>query len=246
MSENEPNKARVVLAHARPWLPFAALALVLMALWLAWSGWRQTVDDGRRSALSSNRDTAVQLTRRTLEGELERLGARMASAPVQAALAAGDLRAAGEALARDWPHLEHAEILPTDLVGPYAGLAEGGYGRVAVAEAALTEDRPVMWVVRDGDGARVALGAPARAGGAVVGVAYVRLPLARATAGLESVSVPSSTYLALRQGGFNLLERGDAAYAEACVAGVVNTQPEARARLAAFADKSGPRIRPTE
>jgi enoyl-CoA hydratase/carnithine racemase len=36
----------------------------------------------------------------------------------------------------------------------------------------------------------------------------------------------------------------DAAYAEACVAGVVNTQPEARARLAAFADKSGPRIRP--
>jgi (methylthio)acryloyl-CoA hydratase len=36
----------------------------------------------------------------------------------------------------------------------------------------------------------------------------------------------------------------DAAYAEACVAGVINTQPEARARLQAFADKSGPRIRP--
>ena len=36
----------------------------------------------------------------------------------------------------------------------------------------------------------------------------------------------------------------DAAYAEACVAGVVNTQPEARERLAAFADKSGARIRP--
>jgi (methylthio)acryloyl-CoA hydratase len=36
----------------------------------------------------------------------------------------------------------------------------------------------------------------------------------------------------------------DAAYAEAVVAGVVNTQPEARARLAAFADKSGARVRP--
>ena len=36
----------------------------------------------------------------------------------------------------------------------------------------------------------------------------------------------------------------DAAYAEACVAGIVNTQPEARGRLAAFADKSGARIRP--
>ena len=36
----------------------------------------------------------------------------------------------------------------------------------------------------------------------------------------------------------------DAAYAEALVAGVVNTQPEARARLAAFADKTAARVRP--
>ncbi|MEM1039245.1 MAG: crotonase/enoyl-CoA hydratase family protein [Pseudomonadota bacterium] len=36
----------------------------------------------------------------------------------------------------------------------------------------------------------------------------------------------------------------DAAYAEAVVAGVVNTQVDARERLAAFADKSGARIRP--
>ncbi|WP_432288667.1 crotonase/enoyl-CoA hydratase family protein (plasmid) [Aminobacter sp. BA135] len=36
----------------------------------------------------------------------------------------------------------------------------------------------------------------------------------------------------------------DAAYAEAVLAGVVNTQPEARARLAAFADKSAERVRP--
>jgi len=36
----------------------------------------------------------------------------------------------------------------------------------------------------------------------------------------------------------------DAAYAESVVAGVVNTQPEARARLAAFADKSAARVRP--
>ncbi len=36
----------------------------------------------------------------------------------------------------------------------------------------------------------------------------------------------------------------DAAYAESVVAGVVNTQPAARERLAAFADKSAPRTRP--
>jgi hypothetical protein len=36
----------------------------------------------------------------------------------------------------------------------------------------------------------------------------------------------------------------DGAYAEAVLAGVVNTQPDARARLAAFADKSAARVRP--
>lgn len=38
----------------------------------------------------------------------------------------------------------------------------------------------------------------------------------------------------------------DAAYAEAVVAGVVNTQPDAQSRLAAFADKSAVRIRPED
>lgn len=36
----------------------------------------------------------------------------------------------------------------------------------------------------------------------------------------------------------------EAAYAEAVSAGVMNTQPEARVRLAAFADKTATRIRP--
>jgi (methylthio)acryloyl-CoA hydratase len=36
----------------------------------------------------------------------------------------------------------------------------------------------------------------------------------------------------------------DAAYAESVVAGIVNTQPASRARLAAFADKSAARVRP--
>jgi len=36
----------------------------------------------------------------------------------------------------------------------------------------------------------------------------------------------------------------DGAYAESVVAGIVNTQPAARARLEAFADKTGARVRP--
>jgi (methylthio)acryloyl-CoA hydratase len=36
----------------------------------------------------------------------------------------------------------------------------------------------------------------------------------------------------------------DASYAEAVIAGVVNTQPDARARLEAFANKTAARVRP--
>ncbi|OIQ71622.1 putative enoyl-CoA hydratase [mine drainage metagenome] len=38
----------------------------------------------------------------------------------------------------------------------------------------------------------------------------------------------------------------DAAYAESVIAGVVNTQPDARARLEAFANKTAARVRPTD
>jgi enoyl-CoA hydratase/carnithine racemase len=38
----------------------------------------------------------------------------------------------------------------------------------------------------------------------------------------------------------------DAAYAEAVVGGLVNTQPDARARLEAFANKTAARVRPND
>ena len=215
MTETEPHKARLLLAHARPYLPIVAVGLALLALWLAWSGWRLVQQDASRAALTANRDVVVQTTQRTLKGELDRLSERLASKPVQAALAAGDLSAAGTALGRDWPHLEQAVVLPTDLAGAYAELPKSGYGRIAAAEAALSEDKPVLWIIRDGGGPRVALAAPARTGERTVGVAFVRLPIARATIGLDAVTVEDDTYIALRQGGFTLAERGDAAYAEA-------------------------------
>ena len=207
------NTTRRIVAHGRPWLTLLAAGAVLLALWLAWTGWRQMQDGTRRDALAVNRDALAQSASRSLRGELERFEERMASAGMREALAAGDFAAAGETLGRDWPNLEQAVVQDTDLAEAYASVEEAGYGRIAVAEAAITEGTPVLWVVRDGDGPRLALAAPARVDGELVGVAYVRLPLARATAALDAVDVPDSTYLALRQGGFTLAERGDADYA---------------------------------
>ncbi|MEN1961180.1 phosphomannomutase/phosphoglucomutase [Luteimonas sp. MJ246] len=208
------NKTRQAVAHARPLLLLLAAIVVLLALWLAWTGWRQMQDQTRRDSLAVNRDAVAQSVARSLGTELDRLEQRMASAPVRDALADGDFATAGEALGRDWPNVDYAVVQDITLAEAYGAIDDAGYGRIAVAEAAIAEDRPVLWVVRDGDSPMVALAAPARVGDAPVGVAYVRLPLARITASLAAVDPPGSTYLALRQGGFTLAERGDAGYAE--------------------------------
>src|SRR5690606_9662494 len=83
-----------------------------------------------------------------------------------------------------------------------------------VTEGAITAGKAVVWVVREADGPRLALAAPVSVGDDVAAVAYARLPLSRATASLDAVDVPGATYVALRQGGFTLAERGDGKYAE--------------------------------
>lgn len=215
MIDHEPGKLRVALAHARPYFPILAVVLALLALWLAWSGWRQFQDNTRLRALEQNRDVAMQSTQRVLHDELERFAQQLASADVQAALQAGDLPAAGAALGRDWPSIEQAAVLPTTLHDAYAGLPKSGFGRLATAEAALSEGKPVLWAIRNDGQTSIALAAPARVGETVVGVAFVRLPLARATLGLQNIALDDDSYLALRQGSHTLFERGDASLSEA-------------------------------
>ncbi|MCA1713822.1 MAG: phosphomannomutase/phosphoglucomutase [Gammaproteobacteria bacterium] len=81
---------------------------------------------------------------------------------------------------------------------------------------------------------RSKIAAPARAGDRLAGIAYVRLPLALATGGLDAVHVGRDSYLALRQGNYNVLERGDpvlATSAEALAAKVAGTDLRIAASL---------------
>src|SRR5690606_25964718 len=196
-TEQEPGKARVALVHARPWMPVVAVVFALLALWLGWSGWQQMQDDSRRTQLEQGRDMAAQSTQRVLKGDLDKLVERLASDAVQSALAAGDLAAAGRALGEGWSGVQETAVLPPDLQDAYAGLPKSGYGRVAALEAAMAGDKPVLWAIREGGKTEIALAAPARAGETTVGVAFARLPLARATLGLENASLPGDSYLAL-------------------------------------------------
>lgn len=215
MTEQDSSKSRQWAAQIRPFLPILAVVIALLALWMAWSGWSQMQGESRRSSLEQNRDIVASLTTKTLQADLNRLEQELASAPVQSALASGDLAAASAALGRGWRQAEEAVVLPLDMAPAYAGLPKSGYGRIAVAESALAAGSAVSWVIRDAGGPKVAVAAPVRVGEEIVGVGLARLPIARATAGLDAVSVGGDTYLALRQGGFTVAERGDAALAEA-------------------------------
>src|SRR3546814_6330994 len=82
-----------------------------------------------------------------------------------------------------WKGVEEAAVLPPDLEQAYEGLPKTGFGRIAVLEAAMTEDKPVLWAIRADGKPAIALAAPARAGETLAGIALVRLPLARATLG---------------------------------------------------------------
>ena len=188
----------------------AAVVLALLAVWFGWSAWEQFRDSNRRHAVEQARDAAVQAAQRLLASEQKRFAAQLESAPVQAALAANDLRLAGEALTHGWASATDGEVLSTDLDPAYVGLPKTGYGRLAAMEQALAEQKPVAWVVTDGLGKqKLALAAPVKRGADTIGVASVRLPLDNLAGGVEDAQIPNETYLALRQGSATLVERGD-------------------------------------
>jgi len=205
------EKPQISAAQLRPaLLPVAALCGVL-ALWMAWAGVQQHLDSSRRNGLIQVRDAAVSSAHNALGVEHKRLRDRLAAAPMQAALQAGDFKAASAELGKDWPGASNGTVLPVDLAEQYAALPGSGYGRLGAMEAAIVADKPMAAIVREGGKPVLALAAPARAGEQLVGVAYVQLPLQRVSDGVEKAEIGGSSYLALRQGGFSAIERGDTA-----------------------------------
>ena len=142
----------------------------------------------------------------------QRMRDKLASPAVQAGLSSGNLAAAAIELQRGWARAEHAQVLPPDLQAAYAALPQAGFGRLAVAEAALAADAPVARIAKDGEPALL-VAAPAKVGARLVGVAVIHLPLSIATDAVQAANVGDDSYMALRQGNYSVLERGDTALA---------------------------------
>lgn len=209
-SERDGDKPKLQLTREQSLraLPLLVALLLGLGLWLAIAGTLQLRDAGRLDALQHARDDAAANVRRSLQGEQRKLAAKLATPAVQAAVAAGDVAGATRALSAGWPDVQRSELWPADLQALYQGLPRSGYGTLAVAEAALAGGTPVARVVKADAGQRLALAAPTGAAPGAM-LAYVELPLARLSNGFEGVGLAPSTYLALRQGSRNVLERGD-------------------------------------
>ena len=198
-------------------LPWLALLLLLLGLWMAVSGGLRWWGQARVDTLTLARDEAAGGVQRALAADTGKLQALLASPAVRGPLQAGDAAAAAQALRQGWPEARQAEFWPQDLEAQYAGLPRTGYGRLAVAEAALAAGKPVARAVRHDGRDWLALAAPVADADPPL-LAYVELPLGRIADAVTAVALPEHTYLALRQGGRSVVARGEDARADAAEA----------------------------
>ena len=194
--------------------PLLAVLLLLLAGWFGWSAVQQSRQATAGEALEQARDDAVAQLQKTVTSELAQLRKQLGDARVQAALAAGDAAGAATALREGWAGAEEVQVLPMTLDTAYADPAAFGYARLALLETALGQEAPALRVVREAGAVRLGLAAQVALGSSGPAVVYVRRPLRVLEGALDAAPAPRSGYLALRQGSFNVTERGNRALAE--------------------------------
>ena len=194
--------------------PLLAVLLILLAGWFGWSALQQSRQAAAGKALEDARDGAVAQLQKAVASERTTLQRQVSDARVRTALAAGDATAAAAALRQAWTGVEDVQVLPMALEAAYADPATFGYARLALLESALGQDEPALRVVRDGGAVRLGVAVQVVLGDHGPAVVYVRRPLRVLETALDAAPAPGSGYLALRQGGFNVSERGDRGLAD--------------------------------
>ncbi|MEO6154466.1 MAG: phosphomannomutase/phosphoglucomutase [Thermomonas sp.] len=210
MSDENTRKLQIDPAQWATILAVVSVVLLVLGLWLAIAGGRQMQADMRLHSLQGARDQAVIETERNLQALRRKFSATLAAPAVATAIRAGDIARAARAMKAAWPDLTRSEVWPADLQQRYTSLPGSGYGSLAVSEAALAEGKSVARIISTAGGERLALAAPA-AGPHVQVLGYAELPLERATQAIAAATLATGTYMSLRQGVRDVLERGDLA-----------------------------------
>ena len=206
---SEGNESRHRAAGLGRSAPLLAVLLLLLAGWFGWSAFEQWQQADTGIALEQARDQAVAAIGKAVAEQNAQFARQLEREPVKAALAAGDVEAAASALQETWTGVDEVQVLDATLAAAYADPAAFGYSRLALLELAMSDGKPVARVVRDGNGPRLGLAAPVQLQDRAA-VAYVRQPLTRLTAAIDTLQSPESAFLGLRQGGFTIVQKGNA------------------------------------
>ena len=183
-------------------LPLLAVLFALLALWLGWSGVQPMAD--ARLAKAWHRPA----TRAGSRPEGAGYAGHAACRPVASGASAGrrrggDTATAVAAIAKAGRARAGRRFSRPTWTRPMRRQRRFGFGKLALLEAALNEDKAIARVVREPAAARWAWPRRRKAGD-------VRLctPALSALTDLRPGRVPVAGYVALRQGGYTISEQG--------------------------------------
>ncbi|MDR1075424.1 MAG: phosphomannomutase/phosphoglucomutase [Xanthomonadaceae bacterium] len=198
-----------VQAGQRKWLtPLLGVILLLLGGWFGWNGIQQWQVDSQFGDMVQVSQQAAGAVEGRLNQLTRQLQDKLASAPVQAALAANDGPTAAAAMMADWQGALQAQVWSSDLGPLYADIEQFGYARLALLETALAGDEARAGVVREDGQPRLGLAAPARTGSGKEVVVYVSLPVTSLSQALDSIPVPARALLSLKQGSYTVVAKG--------------------------------------
>ncbi len=202
------NEGGQVVSSLRRSAPLLALMLLLLAGWFAWNGYTQWRHEDVTGAVERARESALAEVGRALVTQAGQYDKLLKDEQVVAALASGDATTAAAAIRERFKGAEDVQVWPANLADAYADSAHFGYSRLALLEAALQNDKAQVRIVRDGGQPRLGIAARVQLGDTPA-VTLVRLPLLRLTGAFDALDIPADGYLALRQGAFNVVQKGD-------------------------------------
>ena len=102
MAEKKPSASLQLPAELRRVLPLLAVLFALLAVWLGWSGVQQWREGRLDEQLRQARDITLDSAQQALAVQTKQLTDRLAAAPVQTALRAGDTATVQREIGQDW------------------------------------------------------------------------------------------------------------------------------------------------
>jgi phosphomannomutase / phosphoglucomutase len=195
---------------AGAWRPLLIGLLVLLALWMAWKGFQIMREQGLQDSVDVKRSQVAQQISPIVKKMVDQLEAARERATIISALKSGDKAAAKKIISEDWPEAQEVEFYSPDLEAAYRDPKAFGFGKLSVIENALEKKSSYLAVAAEKNQPGISMAAPVvDETGQVLQVLFVRMPLKALQDVINSTDMPSASYLSLRQGRYDVAERGD-------------------------------------